>query len=310
MNLDNYLSYVLTLKTIVQELKDTDFINANKVKALLSPFINHFNDSFHKVSIKYEQISRVISLFYSDFENLVYFVKFDLHESIDFINGIYFEYVVYSFRPAISNFIIDGNSRPAIKVQWGYFNPDRFIFDYCVDPAILDLDTTIYNAPIPIYIQSHALARLDERMDCVVYSFLHFFIVKSLDKINITKTYDGNYLIEYQYNSKKSGYLKAVLFEGKLIIKTFLFLTNNGTPEGQLLLKTTGLEKLDKKYLEIDKLSTFIFSDIKENPEVKQLFLNAGCHSLFEFTKSEVEEIGKKSDVSTSELISRYLLAE
>ena len=50
------------------------------------------------------------------------------------------------------------------------------------------------------------------------------------------------------------------IIEGKIVIRTFLFVTNNGTPEGKKLAQITGLQKLDKKYLALDKLSTFMTS--------------------------------------------------
>jgi hypothetical protein len=43
----------------------------------------------------------------------------------------------------------------------------------------------------------------------------------------------------------------------------------------------TKLNKLDKEYLAIAKLSTFYASDITDNPEVKKLFMDAGCTDLF-----------------------------
>ena len=70
--------------------------------------------------------------------------------------------------------------------------------------------------------------------------------------------------------------------DDKLVILSFLFLTNDGTPEGKKLRAITGLAKRDKKYLEIDKLSTFTAYRIHEDKELSELFRQAGCGSLLE----------------------------
>ena len=95
----------------------------------------------------------------------------------------------------------------------------------------------------------------------------------------------GNALIEFKMSHCKVGYLKVALAEGALLVQTFLFLTNNGTPEGEKLNHLLGMQKADKKYWEIDKLSTFLESDLEENEELKQLFIRAGCKSLFDYKR-------------------------
>ena len=63
-------------------------------------------------------------------------------------------------------------------------------------------------------------------------------------------------LIDFNMYEYKVGYLLITLHEDKLVIRSFLFLTNDGTLEGRKLRQLTRLEKYDKKYLGIDKLST------------------------------------------------------
>ncbi len=80
----------------------------------------------------------------------------------------------------------------------------------------------------------------------------------------------------------KAGYFRFDVVGNIIVVKTFLFLTNSGTPEGDLLAKNTGLKVLDMKYLTIDKLSTFMSSDIANNVQINKIFTDAGCQSLFE----------------------------
>jgi hypothetical protein len=90
-------------------------------------------------------------------------------------------------------------------------------------------------------------------------------------------TYDSNnkLLIEYRFFDTKTGYLRVNIVNDIILTGTFLFVTNNGTPEGQLLDKNKGLQKSDKEYLNIDKLSTFMNSDLDKNEEVQKIFKNS-----------------------------------
>ncbi len=68
-----------------------------------------------------------------------------------------------------------------------------------------------------------------------------------------------------------------------------MFLTNNGTPEGDKLNKALGIRKLDKKFLAIDKLSTFVKLSEQEANELKELFADYGLESLFEIRKEAID---------------------
>jgi hypothetical protein len=105
----------------------------------------------------------------------------------------------------------------------------------------------------------------------------------------------------------KAGYFRVDVIDGKIVIRTFLFVTNNGTPEGQRLGKITGLQKLDKKYLAIDKLSTFMTSDIGQNENIKKIFIDSGCQcllDLYEQSHSLATNTPKRFD---SELMLKYI---
>ena len=58
-------------------------------------------------------------------------------------------------------------------------------------------------------------------------------------------------------------------------------LSNSGTPEGHQLEELSGMKKIDKQYWAIDRLSTFQKSDIKDNPQIREVFEKSGCNPLF-----------------------------
>lgn len=117
---------------------------------------------------------------------------------------------------------------------------------------------------------------------------------------------ERSFLFPLTFSKAKLGYLKADVIGDKLVIRTFLFITNNGTPEGKKLQELFGLQKADKKYLGIDKLSTFILSDIKENEQLKKLFCEAGCGALFKLDKTLLDNPEEK-EIACAKFIANYL---
>jgi hypothetical protein len=160
---------------------------------------------------------------------------------------------------------------------------------------------------MPVYIQSHAQQRLAERLDCLEQGYVEFFVYNSLKNLKYFKDKNGNPLIEYNYFGFKTGYLRADIHHGKIIIRTFLFLTNNGTPEGEKLNEFTGLSKLDHKYLNIDKLSTFMSADIRNNIEVKDIFVRAGCKSLFDIDANFIFDTKHGTNPVAAMNLSKYI---
>jgi hypothetical protein len=168
----------------------------------------------------------------------------------------------------------------------------------------------VYQAPgnmLDVYIQSHALNRLAERLDGVEPGVLHFNIYNSLNDLKVRKSRKGVFMIEYGIFGKKAGYFLGEVVDGKIVLKTFLFLTNTGTPEADKLKAATGLMKEDIIYLAIDKLSTFIYSDIAGNDRIKQLFIDAGCESLFKIEKGHFVARGDSTITAKAEMIAKYL---
>ncbi len=117
---------------------------------------------------------------------------------------------------------------------------------------------------------------------------------------------NGQILIEYRLKNFKVGYLAFDLIKDKLVIKTFLFITMDGTPEGERLRETWGIQAIDKKYLEIDRLSTFILSDIRDNAELKAQFVQAGREDLFTIG---VGPLDMKIDINKASKMKTYLKA-
>ncbi len=72
------------------------------------------------------------------------------------------------------------------------------------------------------------------------------------------------------------------ILDDKVVVRTFLFLTMDGTPEGARLRSQLRLRRDDKEYLELDTFYAFVHSDLKQDPDLVRVLSECGCGQLFE----------------------------
>lgn len=128
-----------------------------------------------------------------------------------------------------------------------------------------------------VYLQSHAIKRVEERCH-LKPNQLHYQLLVHVNFDDI-RTYCGSKLIPYYMDSGKKykiGYLVGDLVEDRLLINTFLFLAQDGTPEGDKLNELLKVAKLEKEFLQLDELRYFTNSDLKEDEELLPILKT--CH--------------------------------
>jgi hypothetical protein len=146
--------------------------------------------------------------------------------------------------------------------------------------------------PLPVFVQSHALDNLYRKEARALFvegyeSYVHAYLVASLlrPKLSRMPGRPGRFLVEYWFNIYKLGYLIARPVDDVVLIESFLFLTMNGTPEGDLLWEKLRLRKEDKRFLSLDRIQAFLWSDIQFDPELVSLLEQCGCGHLFRILK-------------------------
>jgi hypothetical protein len=256
ISLDDYFTAGITLETYLAKLRDDEYENAAEVKRGFASYM----ESVDKVGKPLDLLSEYtdnLSWQTSRIDSLLYWFKYDMIFNDDTYPPLMCACLYFNIQnPEIAHINLDGKNRPVYRVGWpltmiqglGWSN---------IRPIDLKIEGTFSEIPLKVYIQSHALRRLRERIDCVETPILHHFLFQSIGNLQSTILESGGILVEYILFDVKVGYLVIDLIEGIALIRTFLFLTNNGTPEGERLHKSTGLEIIEKKYLSIDKLSTF-----------------------------------------------------
>lgn len=297
----------LSAYCIYLESIDVKYKNADQVIAMISNsnlgLNKQFDILFDKLVLQlFPFLIQTTNCFWEGY----YSYRFDVSNSDDII-GLQYQVVVKQHKHEKREFRLSDNVRPAFRIGWTF--KDNAFEWISLMPSELGIKSLPEDQQIPVYIQSHAIQRIFERLDCIHGFVLISSIYLSLIKCVCIKD-RGKFIIEFVILDVKVGYLSAVMTEGKLVIRTFLFLTFNGTPEGKRLEEFIGLKALDTKYLKMDKLSSFMTGKLKENDELRSIFERADCLHLVEL----YDKLDKFSEVhpdhSPIEMLTRYLETE
>lgn len=142
---------------------------------------------------------------------------------------------------------------------------------------------------VDVYIQSHALKRMTERLDLVNPDSMYYIIWSNTIDLDRFVFYKDLILYPIELHNCKVGYLVAEIIDDCLVFKTFLFVTHSSTPEGDKLKEISGLDWNDISYWKIDRLSTFINIDTEKYPKLTALFVEAGLGKIFELKEKELD---------------------
>ncbi len=153
---------------------------------------------------------------------------------------------------------------------------------------------------LPVYMQTHVLKQLQRRIPFANACS----VTLSLRVPKFHRQHDGSILVEYFCAEQKLGYFVAVLLGDKVLLKTFLFLTMQGTPESDLLYHRLRLTRSDIEYLHLDELSFFSSPDVRNDPYLQRLFEECGCGHLL---KIDLEEFSQQSNRGDAETLKKYL---
>jgi hypothetical protein len=226
------------------------------------------------------KVLMVAGIINSTLDSSLYGITTTMDAKITGVQGIQMKVILHRFTPEKKYIFFDGACRPVIRVGWPLLEAGMNYLS--IAPSDLGLVDMRNGKHYNVYVQSHALQRLSERLDCIGVPALHLQLYLSLSNLKVFHREDGIILIEYRFDETKLGYFKASLHQDMLILRTFLFITNDGTPEGKRLREVCGLDRLDKVYLNLDKLSSFMNEELGNHPEIRRLLLQAHCESLLE----------------------------
>jgi hypothetical protein len=150
---------------------------------------------------------------------------------------------------------------------------------------------------VPVFVESHALARMEERLDALPPGLAHLLLWESIERAEAQERRDGSLLVRYAYWRERPcllGYLVARRRADCFLITTFLFATMEGTPEGERLRRALHASTLDLAQHELGRLSTYLGTDLLTDPAVRSLFASCGLGCLVAFR----DEFREDADVT------------
>lgn len=285
VSLYDFYSFVETIFLNWRNIQDDWFPNARKFIDKFRLFNNGYKtkrmEAFDLVFQKLKELGWMLTHMP---EQIVWIEPVDKQPIGGKINTSvsYNNYQVNIEKPESEIMDIGGNKRSIFRVGFGTEKGIRWLF---VTPEKLGMKGLLNKYPLKVYIQKHAVDRIKERLGDSFDKINFSLIANAIFECDVYPAEGDSFLFSCKYDPIKLGYFKASVIGDKLLIRTFLFLTNNGTPEGKKLETLLGVQKEDKKYLGIDKLNTFINSDIEQNEKLKAIFCQAGCGDLFKMKK-------------------------
>lgn len=300
----DFMCYTETIYQYWRNVNKEDCLNPEAFKQKLS-FFNDFESMRKETHLKKDECVQLITWIFTKLGKYTVRVKPEIlgEDVAKFSQKDFFNNFVVSFeKPETELFEIDGHKRTIFRICVYRIN---MVNGVIITPKHLGINGILKDFPLKVYIQRHALDRINERIGDDFTSFNYSQIISMILNHQTFPTDDGGYLFPYTYQNVRLGYLKANIFGDRLIFRTFLFLTNNGTPEGNKLAKLMGVQKADKKYLGIDNLKTFINSDIESNETLKRIFCQAGCGELFALNK--IMKTNLSSTIHCADFIEKYL---
>ncbi len=304
IDLDTFLTAGITLMLYAESLRDDEFPKAAQIKKDM-----HYFSKTDQIKIdaftKMNSIIQSAVMVFSNLNRRLYWGEIKPIVDSDKAKA-YHQLIWHSVVPEKIHVEINGETHTAIRV--GYCGAQSGPEWVSIKAEKLGIHTANPDKRYDVYIQTHALQRLNERIDCIYSETLltELFISVKVAKCQ-REPNSGKILIDFTVVDTKAGYLLCDVIDNKIIIRTFLFLTHNGTPEGEKLRQNTGLQKEDIQFLDLDKLSTFIAPEVYNNERIRKIFTEAGCDSIFHFHEyvEEYEIPIKKHPNAT--LIEKYI---
>jgi hypothetical protein len=175
----------------------------------------------------------------------------------------------------------------------GWLRTDRGVRWVKLTARKLGIHSSFADLPLDVYAQSHTFIRMRERLDTLFHYEFHIMLYCSLYCMEKNIHYKNSILIPAILYNITLGYFPIEIVEGMVLVKTYLFITNSGTPEGDRLDKELNAGKIEKEFLKIDKLSTFVNTDLPHDPKIREIFENAGLGALCTLNRTHFTRIKK-----------------
>jgi hypothetical protein len=191
------------------------------------------------------------------------------------------------------NIYLDGNPRPVYRCAAWFDEGIRWTSWDATALGIVSPGETY-----EVYIQAHAIEQFHRRIRIHAECLVRYEMMRSLAEPVVVERRGRTLLVEYRFLRRRLGYFVAepvddIDFDEMkcfVLVRTFLFLTMQGTPEARLLKEKFGLSQPDIEYLDLDELKCFLDTDLKNDPELVRRFDECGCGHLLRMTELNFQD--------------------
>lgn len=166
-------------------------------------------------------------------------------------------------------FIFHDKKRPAFRMLMPNFIESEVNYVNIRNNRVFENSTA--NKLLKLYIQSHALLRMKERLDILTIHEKNTYLINAVlfgKKIRLSS---GREAFEMQGKANHIiAYLPFMVQDDCVVILTVLPVTNSVTPIGKKLCETLCVTKAELEVCGMDRLSYFLRTDFDKIPRLKQ----------------------------------------
>ncbi len=145
---------------------------------------------------------------------------------------------------------------------------------------------------LPVYVQEHVRLRMIERLDPLAEDEMDHLLGDTMWKPKTVPLRGGAFLIELQMYGRRLGYVVAEVVDDAggpageaVLMRTFLFVTQSGTPEGDRFNERLKVGNYEKSYFRLDRLAPFMTTDLCQDAVFQEILRECGIGDLIEVVK-------------------------
>jgi len=145
---------------------------------------------------------------------------------------------------------------------------------------------------LPVYVQEHVRLRMNERLDPLAEDEMDHLLGDTMSSPKTVPLRDGAFLIELRMYHCLLGYVVAEVIDDAggpageaVLMRTFLFVTQSGTPEGDRFNQRLKVGNYEKSYFRLDRLAPFMTTDLCLDPVFQEILRECGIGDLIEVVK-------------------------
>jgi len=277
----DYLSIGLAFNSFFNRRVNADCqLNQTSAFDLIADRLKEKENELNDLMNTYGNYVRYATLYLSKLNFRVYGFAWEYHNSTN-PRLLEQHLLITSAEPERIYFTYKQKNRPAYRLLLGsYLSEKPILISVPNNDIFKDSNNT---RPLKIYIQSHALKRLQERLDTRSSFSRYSALTQSILSCEMVNAQHGQILFACRDLSQNLlGYLPFTVEGDHLYVLSFLPLVSPKVPEGKLLCETLNVSKDDLIFLGMDKLSFYKDTDFDSIPTLRNALIEAGMWHLTE----------------------------